>query len=52
MDFQIGVRFPASVVSEIDGLVQSGVFLNRSDAVRDLTRSALRVHRKRQEEEQ
>jgi|GEM_PF-4732486 len=42
MDTQIGVRFPTSMVSEIDKLVEKEEYMNRSDAVRDLTRIGLR----------
>jgi Arc/MetJ-type ribon-helix-helix transcriptional regulator len=42
MDVQIGVRFPPAVIAEIDKLVENDEYMNRSDAVRDLTRSALR----------
>lgn len=43
MDQQICARFPQSDIDEMDLLVTTNKYMNRSDAVRDLVRKGLQI---------
>lgn len=46
MDYQIGIRVQKKLLDELDAYSESTGCMNRSDAARDLIRTALRSWRK------
>ena len=52
MNVFVGVRFAESDIQDFDTLVKSGKYMNRSDAVRALSRQAARVELSELEDKQ
>ncbi|HDI86598.1 MAG: CopG family transcriptional regulator [Thermoproteota archaeon] len=47
----ISLKVPVSMAEELDRLVKEGVYMNRSEAIREAIRLLLRIHRSRRPEE-